>query len=354
MDSPSSEEDLGLEDEEAEGDLPFVDTPGKPTTSFGSNAQPNISAPMRAPVFDAFLQLSRCNKTKLVETHSDDFLRADWMKLDSLFVPPRIGMVQAMVTPGETSQVEPDASQWNKLAAQRLRHAKLVKTDDQIKWQALRKLKTLVLIDPSMSKLGRSLVSGVRIFTAESDWEASFSDAFQGKSVATVAKRAGALWRFNEWLVDSKLPPLVHTGESVMYRYMEHLKEVGSPSTASSLLQAWTFLHHSVGLLKYTLDEVLSSRVKGASRACLSRKKPLQQSVPLTVKMVVALENVVTLAPYEHWRIIAGHFLMCLGSCSRFGDSVRLTQKSAVVNCCPSLALDVSSLGNHGLQTGWR
>lgn len=44
--------------------------------------------------------------------------------------------------------------------------------------------------------------------------------------------------------------------------------------------------------------------------------------------MIVALENVANLAPYDHWRIIAGHMLLCLGSCSRFGDSMRLASLS--------------------------
>ena len=68
--------------------------------------------------------------------------------------------------------------------------------------------------------------------------------------------------------------------------------------------------------------DALSSRVRGASRAMFALKRPLQQAAPLTVKMIVALENVATLAPSDHWSIIAGHMLLCLGSCSRFGDSV--------------------------------
>ena len=108
---------------------------------------------------------------------------------------------------------------------------------------------------------------------------------------------------------------------------MQELKEQGSPTTASSFIQAWTFLHHHVGLLGQGLD-ALSSRVRGASQAMFSLKRPLKQAYPLTVLMIVALENVTLLAPYDHWRIIAGHMLLCLGSCSRFGDSMRLASLS--------------------------
>ena len=236
-----------------------------------------------------------------------------------------VGLVQSIVTPPDASSSAPSETSWSKLAAQRLRHSTMVKTDDQIKWEASRKLKTIVLIDPSASKLGRSLMSGVRVFTTETNWETSFADAFEGKSVATLAKRAGSLWRFSEWAIENDLPPIVLAVESMVYRYLEHLKLHGSPTTASSFLEAWSFLHHCVGLLKCPLDDILSSRVRGASRACLARKRPLQQSQPLTAKMIVALENIVMLAPYDHWKIIAGHMLMCLGSSSRFGDTIRLS-----------------------------
>lgn len=40
--------------------------------------------------------------------------------------------------------------------------------------------------------------------------------------------------------------------------------------------------------------------------------------------MVLALERIVCDGPYRHWRIIAGHLLMCLGSSCRFADSQHL------------------------------
>lgn len=169
--------------------------------------------------------------------------------------------------------------------------------------------------------------SCVRLFTAREEWESSFRDCFQGKSVATLCKRAGSLWRFSEWLTENHLPVLVQSSESVIYRYVVYLKDHGAPTTASSFLQAWNFLHHCIGLL--TTGEILSSRVKGAARAAMSLKRPLQQSLPLTVKMIVALENVFFFAPYNHWKVVAGHLLMCLGSCSRFGDTMQLVSAAS-------------------------
>ena len=300
-----------------------------PTTAeLGSLTQPKNYVPMSAAVFDAFLHLNRSQKPKLVENPMDDVLNPAWLQTNNLFAVPRLGMISSVVTPSSTSVAAQSSNQWSRLAAQRLRHSNLVQTDDQVRWQALRKLKTIILMDPSASKLGRTMTQGVRMFTSETDWEASFTDAFQGKSTATLAKRAGALWRYNEWAVTNDLPCMLQSSEAMIYRYVGHLKSHGSPTTATAFLQAWTFLHHSVGLLHCPLDDLLSSRVRGAARACLALKRPLQQAYPLTAKMIVALENVVTFAPYDHWKIIAGHMLMCLGSCSRFGDSIHLASLS--------------------------
>ena len=56
----------------------------------------------------------------------------------------------------------------------------------------------------------------------------------------------------------------------------------------------------------------------------LGEKRPLAQADPLSVKMVKALEQIVLLAPYMHWKIIAGHLFLCLGSSCTFSDSMSL------------------------------
>ena len=131
----------------------------------GSVPQPSFT-PMSASVLDAFLTLSRLQKPKMVESPLEDVMNPSWMKTDHLFIPPRIGMISSVVTPSMTSPAAPVQNHWSKLAAQRLRRSSLVKTDDQIRWQSLRKLKTIVLTDPMASKLGRTLVNGVKFFTS--------------------------------------------------------------------------------------------------------------------------------------------------------------------------------------------
>ena len=87
---------------------------------------------------------------------------------------------------------------------------------------------------------------------------------------------------------------------------------------------AWRFFHHAVGLKCCPVDGLISARVRGAADGMFSTKRKLVQAVPLTTKMVLALEKIALVGPYPHWRLIAGHLLLCLGSSSRFADSIRL------------------------------
>ena len=98
----------------------------------------------------------------------------------------------------------------------------------------------------------------------------------------------------------------------------------GAATTANDFLQSWRFLHHAIGLKSGSIEEVVSARVKGAADGMFSTKRKLVQAAPLTTKMVLALEKIVLNGPYIHWRLIAGHLLLCLGSSSRFADSIRL------------------------------
>ena len=301
-----------------------------PQSSVGPTAvraPPDVRFEMQPAVFDAWLTLQRSSAMQTAKAPIFDILSPSWMKTDHLFKAPSLGMVPAVVLPPDTGNAMPVSGLAAKLAANRLRHTQLVKTDDHVLWEAMKKLKTILLSDPAATKLGRSLVSGVSLLTDEAEWSRSLSDAFAGKAVATLAKRSAALWRFHNWCIDNGLGPAVSATESMIYRYLQWLKEHGAPTTASSFLQAWTFLHFHAGFLGPGV-EALSSRVRGAARAMYSLKRPLRQAYPLTVLMIVALENVATLAPYDHWRIIAGHMLLCLGSCSRFGDSIKLASLS--------------------------
>lgn len=302
------------------GDPPMSRTPAAES---GLGAQPDFlpSLEIQPSSFDAWLKLQRDQPVKALEVRSIKPPTASWMDTNRLFRPPFIGLVPAVVTPAQTRPAMPEPGVATQLAMRRLRFTSMLKIDDR---DALKKLKYMILESPDASKLGRNLVSAVGFLQSVHEWECSFNDAFEGKATATLTKRASALWRFSEWCSDNNLGPVVTSDEGRVYRYMQHLKEHGAPTAAAGFIQAWTFLHYQAGLLTCALEDILSSRVRGAARAVLSEKRVLRQAAPLSVKMIVALENVANLAPYQHWRIIAGHFLLCLRSCSRFSDSIHL------------------------------
>lgn len=290
--------------------------------SLGSRPEVSCSA----SAFDAWLRSQRNQRPKHFweqphfKSATGDF--SGWNSQWNL-KGPSIGMTETISQSSDAGAPEPHY-QHASMAAQRLRLASLIKTDDQVRWEALRKLKMILLTVPSATRLGKLLISGANRLCGEAELSTSFCDAFSGKSTATLAKRSSSLWRFAQWLEANNLPPLVSASERHVYQYMEHLKIHGYPTTARSFLEALSFLHHVVGLTESSLNSIVSTRVKGAANNMLARKEPLKQSQPLKVKMVVALENIVEKGPYLHWQLIAGHFLFCLGSCCRFADSIHL------------------------------
>ena len=311
----ASSSDAQLEDSEGSN-------PRSSVAPFEARAQSDMLSRMHPVLFDAWLRLQRSMVSSPSRTPLVDILSPSWIKTDKWLVP-----VTVMPQDADGALMKA-AGLATKMAADRLRHTQLVKTDDHVHWEAMKKFKALLLGDPAATKLGRYLAAGVSLLTDEAGWSQFINDAFAGIEVATLAKRATTLWRFHNWSIDNGLGPAVCATESVIYRYLQFLKECGSPATGSSFLQAWTFLHDHVGLLSQGLD-VLSSRVRGAAQALCLQKKPLKQAYPLTVLMIVALENMTNLAPYDHWRIIAGHMMLCLGSRTRFRDSMRLVSLSA-------------------------
>lgn len=206
----------------------------------------------------------------------------------------------------------------------RLRIARLIQTEDHARWEALRKVKVLVLLNPTSSELGTTLVANAALLKDDKQMGSSILDTFSAKATSTLVKRAGSLWRFARFCSTRGVLDPLNPHESTVYEYMQFLKVHGSPTSAHDFLQAWRFIYHTVGLKCGPIETVLSTRICGAADGMFSAKRKLVQAKPLTTRMVLALERIVLIGPYLHWRVIAGHFLLCLGSCSRFADSIRL------------------------------
>ena len=216
------------------------------------------------------------------------------------------------------------SSKSKEFAKKRVWLASLIQTPDEARWEALRKFRTLVSLDMDATRLGRTLLGEAVLLRNDENLKKSFSHTFASKATGTLVKRASALWRFAAWCENNAVPSPLRASESIIYRYMLHLESTAKPTVGSGFLEAWNFMHAMVGLTDPGAYLTPSARIRGVSTGMLQLKAPLRQAHPLSVKMVKALEQVVLLAPYEHWKIVAGHLLLVLGSSARFGDTVRL------------------------------
>lgn len=295
------------------------DTPA--TTSTSSSSRPGISP----AAFDMWTVLHRSTKPKMPwETAVFSKPFEPKFKKPKLVVP-QIGFREAISSPSvtPTSGVGEYSSSVS-FARQRLRMSGLIQTEDQLRWEALRKIKTVVLLNPMASSIGETLATQAMTLCDAGDFTTSFTNCFASKSTGTLVKRSYALWRFSQWCSENGVLDPLSATESVVYAYVSFLQANAAPTSGVDFLQMWRFMHHVLGLKKCPLDVILSSRTKGLADAMHATKSKLKQSEPLRARMILALERIVLEAPYVHWKVIAGQFLLCIGSCSRFSDSIYL------------------------------
>ena len=209
-------------------------------------------------------------------------------------------------------------------AVQRARLAKLVKSDDAIRFEALRKVKVMTLYDPDASVLGRSLSAEAALLSDDKAMFKSFEDTFAPKATSTLVKRAASMWRFFEFCVENGFGSPLKAREREVYAYVQHLKEDGAPTSGQAFLESWTFFSVNLGFRRRPEESPMSGRIKGAVSMLLGQKRKLIQAAPLTVQMIKALERIVLKPPLAHWRVIAGHILFCMGSSARFSDTIHL------------------------------
>ncbi len=204
-------------------------------------------------------------------------------------------------------------------ARQRLRMAGLIKTEDQLRWEALRKIKVVALLNPMASSIGETMATQAMTLRDESEFVTftSFTNCFAGKATGTLVKRSYSLWRFSQWCADNGVWDPLQASESVLYSYACFLQKNAAPTSVVDFLQMWRLMHYVLGLKKYPLEVVISSRTKGLADSMHAEKRKLKQAEPLQARIVLR-------GPYVHWQVIAGQFLLCIGASARFSDSIYL------------------------------
>ena len=208
----------------------------------------------------------------------------------------------------------------------RLRLGTLHRDESEIRTQQLRKLRTIVLQDPSQSEPGNALVSAAGALQDEDIVARSFRDAFMGKSTGTLIKRVSSLWGFCSFLNDRGVPPLDFR-EELLYEFLNKIREANRGATAaSSLLSSIRFLHGVIKVRGLPKEVSFSARCEGLARGELGRKRPTKQSQVLTSDQVWALEKLVVVESCPSVdSLIGGQMLFALYSCARWDDSLHLT-----------------------------
>ena len=247
----------------------------------------------------------------------------------SRFQRPVLGCLNVHTAPDVLADYDKTDQQVYTRAVRRLRDYewKVMETSNEAR--AIGRWRNIIEYNFHACELGQQLMSMMDADATEQDIQDTISDTFGLKNWKTLVKSAGSILRFIEW-VATDFSGLVPSGklalppnELLVYQYIVHLRRTeASPSSAMSLVQAFTFAKHTIGLKN--VDQILESgRIKGAAMKMLAEKRPLQQSQPLDCRQILALESAACHAPNVIDRVAAGTFCCILYARARFGDAQR-------------------------------
>ncbi|CAE7537200.1 unnamed protein product, partial [Symbiodinium necroappetens] len=235
------------------------------------------------------------------------------------------GASEQIVSDGFEGVAPQELGQVTAAFGKRLLRMRAPTSEEQIRAAALKRLKLLVCLDPTASKLGVSLLDQMQNLCDDETIARSISDAFRAKASQTLIKRAGSLERFARWCFDQDLPSPFRADEQIMYRYLCDLRTSGAkPTSPNHFLQAWRFVHGAIGLIHSPPSEVISTRCEGASRDQYLTKAPLRQKSPLTRQQVEELERGAVESADTKEVCVLGQILFCLHASCRWSDSQRI------------------------------
>ena len=212
-------------------------------------------------------------------------------------------------------------------AKTRLHIARLISSEDDVRHGALRKFREIVVADPFASHLGRMLLNHAGALLSEDKLRMIFEDTFASKSTATLVKRCSSLWKFHPWIRSNGGPCIFSLDEPEIYKYVCYLRASKSaPTSGQSFLQSLAFLFHLADVDKQRIASIHSARVRGCVNDMMKDKHQLKQAVCLTTDAVYFLQSLMRNLQEDHLKVILGHLLLCIYSCSRFAGSVFLDE----------------------------
>ncbi|CAE6973331.1 unnamed protein product [Symbiodinium natans] len=309
---------------------------GEPSVCAAEVAEPASSSKMRARLSDeAFVKLAAEMSFKKLRAEGpkqawqdhpvfggDPFTASltSWLAMT-----PSVGIRETVNPPDPDVELRSDDFQeipWT--VQRRLQRIRIVRSDEDERNHALKKLKVMVLLDPMATNLGRHLMLKTGELEDEDLVAASFCDAFAQKAAGTLTKRAGSLHRLVVQLFKQGVGSPWRMEESDLYSALSAMRDSGCGASAPShVLEALHFMHAVVHFRCMDLKVVISARCKGLAHSSFLGKQPLVQRDSLKCKQAMTLEHIMVRAG-EVERCVLGHVLFCLHAVCRWKDSQRL------------------------------
>ena len=249
---------------------------------------------------------------------SDPILQMPWLTLPTLGKRDSLdGTVPSEEPPEKRAARTP-------FHYRRLLATRLAQTDDQLRAKALRRLRDLILVEPSHSRLGRDLLDTSGQLTGEDRISSVFADAFRSRATSTLVKRSTDYYKMAVWMKNQLNPFPMQLSEAVVYQYLSFLRESGAaPTSADSTVKAIWFMHSTAVLLNFN-PKSLGSRVTGVCRDMYMRKRVLKQAQCFPVKVVLALEEFALKCKDVSDSMFANFILFCIYASCRIGDASKI------------------------------
>ena len=232
-----------------------------------------------------------------------------WDRLHVAQKLPLVGLSDH-ITAGPSSSAVPMQIQQTELTVQRIRSSSLVTSSDNFHHVALAWFKTMVPLDFSCTRLGRSLVSFAGTLCSNDELSKVFIDVFFPRVTSTIMNRCSALWRFS-CLIQTRLggSPF-NQSYATMYSHVCHLRDSGARATPpSQFVEALRFADALIGVTTMPLQDMLIPRVTGAAHSFDMTKRIRKPAEVLTVRQTSTLEEICMHDPEVYQRLIAGHLI---------------------------------------------